>query len=170
MNIIIRLSDLLDENDKLNNNRIQFLNSKRNITMDGEFTKIIFVTEFFSTDSLFIEFPVQIQYDSRFTVSENLKKNGLMKPNVINQPTINKFIELEKQLLNYYKQYKNINKKTIFLLNNNLINGQVKFFTSYKNNNNSVMEKKKAHGIKISGIWESYDCIGITYKIIEYYS
>lgn len=170
MNIIITLSDLLDQNDKLKNNRIQFLNSKRNITMDGEFTKIIFVTEIFSTDSLFIEFPVQIQYDTRFTVSETFKKNGLMKPNSINQPIINKFIELEKQLLNYYKQYKNINKKINFLLNNHLLNGQVKFFTSYQNNNNSTLEKKKAHGIKISGIWESYDSIGITYKIIEYYS
>jgi hypothetical protein len=169
MNIIINLSDILDQNDKLLSNRIQFLNSKRNITMDGEFTKIVFITEHFSTDSIFMEFPVQIYYDSRYIASENFKKNGYIKLNSINQPIVNKCIELEKQLLTYYKQYKNIIKNPIFLLHNHLLNGNLKFFKSHKNNSiDPMLEKNKTYSIKISGIWESYDSIGITYKIIEF--
>lgn len=169
MNIIIKLSDVLDEDNNLNNSRIHFLNPKRNITMDGEFTKILFVTEQISTDSLFIEFPVKIQYDNRFITSDNFKKNVSIKNNLANQPIINKCIELEKQLLNHYKQYKNINKIPNLLLHNNLSNGHIKFFSSNKNNNKPpILDNNKIHGIKISGIWESYDSIGITYKITEF--
>jgi hypothetical protein len=156
MNIIIRHCDLVDASEKLNEKRIQFLNSKRNITMDGEFTKILFVTEQFSMDSLFIEFPIELQH-------EPINKNATLKINTTNNLLINKFSELEKQLINYYKLYKNVNKKSILLLGNNLTNGNVKIFTPLKSYNGI----KKTYGIKISGIWESYDSIGLTYKIIE---
>ena len=156
MNIIIRHCDIFDASEKLNEKRIQFLNSKRNITMDGEFTKILFVTEHFSMDSLFIEFPIELQY-------EPINKNALLKSTQINNLLIHKFSELEKQLINYYKLYKNVNKKSILLLGNNLTNGNVKIFTPLKNYNGI----KKTYGIKISGLWESYDSIGLTYKIIE---
>ena len=156
MNIIIRHCDLVDASEKLNEKKIQFLNSKRNITMDGEFTKILFVTEYFSMDSLFIEFPIELQH-------EPINKNAALKINTTNNLLINKFSELEKQLINYYKLYKNVNKKSILLLSNNLTNGNVKIFTPLKSYNGI----KKTYGIKISGIWESYDSIGLTYKIIE---
>ena len=156
MNIIIRYRDVVDVSEKLNEKRIQFLNSKRNITMDGEFTKILFVTEHFSMDSIFIEFPIELQH-------EPINKNAALKINTTNNLLIHKFSELEKQLINYYKLYKNVNKKSILLLSNNLINGNVKIFTPLKNYNGT----NKTYGIKISGIWESYDSIGLTYKIIE---
>lgn len=156
MNIIIRYRDVVDVSEKLNEKKIQFLNSKRNITMDGEFTKILFVTEHFSMDSLFIEFPIELQH-------EPINKNAALKINTTNNLLINKFSELEKQLINYYKLYKNVNKKSILLLGNNLTNGNVKIFTPLKSYNGI----KKTYGIKISGIWESYDSIGLTYKIIE---
>jgi len=156
MNIIIRHCDLVDASEKLNEKRIQFLNSKRNITMDGEFTKILFVNEHFSMDSLFIEFPIELQH-------EPINKNAALKSNSNTHMVMKKFSELEKQLINYYKIYKNVNKKSILLLSNNLTNGNVKIFTPVKNNTGST----KTYGIKISGIWESYDSIGLTYKIIE---
>lgn len=156
MNIIIRHCDIFDKSEKLNEKRIQFLNSKRNITMDGEFTKILFVTEHFSMDSLFIEFPIELQNDP-------INKNATLKTNSSNQILVQKFSELEKQLIGYYKLYKNVNKKSILLLSNNLTIGNVKIFSPLKSYNGI----KKTYGIKISGIWESYDSIGITYKIIE---
>jgi hypothetical protein len=156
MNIIIRHCDIFGSSEKLNEKKIQFMNSKRNITMDGEFTKILFVTEHFSMDSLFIDFPIELQH-------EPINKNAALKINTTNNLLINKFSELEKQLINYYKLYKNVNKKSILLLSNNLTNGNVKIFTPLKSYNGI----KKTYGIKISGIWESYDSIGLTYKIIE---
>ena len=163
MNIIINTTDLLNETDVLIENRIQFLNTKRNITMDGEFTKLLFVTEHFSTDSLFLRFPVQLIVDPRITSkSESVKRQMVLNPNSTNQSVITNFTELEKQLLNYYKKYKNINKHSIMLLNNNLLTGNIKLFTSSNNN-----DKNKKYAIKISGIWESYENIGMTYKIIE---
>jgi hypothetical protein len=166
MNIIIKLSDLLYQNDNLNENRIHFLSSKRNITMDGEFTKVLFVTENFSTDSLLIEIPLQFQEDSTpYSKSDSIKKNKILKSTSLNQSTILSFAELEKKLLNYYKIYKNTNKKSIHLLNGNLMNGNVKFFTGLKFD---VPHTNKIYGIKISGIWESYDSVGITYKMIEF--
>jgi hypothetical protein len=164
MNIIIRHSNLVDASEKLNEKRIQFLNSKRNITMDGEFTKILFVTEHFSMDSLFIEFPIELQ-------NEPINKNAVLKSSLINHTLTHKFSELEKQLINYYKSYKKVNKKSVLLLSNNLTNNNVKIFTPLKlySTTNETRDGNfpKTYGIKISGIWESYDSIGLTYKIIE---
>jgi hypothetical protein len=165
MNIIIKLSDILDQRDSLKTNRIQFLNSKRNITMDGEFTKLLFVNENFAMDSLFIECPIQIQFDNNFYLKPDTnKKNGTLILCPANNFFIHKFTELEKQLLNYYKTYKLINKKSILLLNNHLLNGNIKLFAT----DQSQQDPKKTYVIKISGIWESYDSVGITYKILEF--
>jgi len=142
MNIIINISEILDQSNKLIDNRVQFLNSKRNITMEGEFTKILYVNEFFSMDSLLIEYPLS-------------KKNAPLKFNPI------KFNELEKQLIEYYKKYKNINKKTVGLLNHHLIGGNNR--QSFDND----LDGTKSRAIKISGIWESYDSVGLTYKIVD---
>jgi hypothetical protein len=174
MNIIINPSDIIHENGVINKNRIHFLNTKRNITMDGEFTKLLFVTEHFSTDSLFVYFPVQLQIDTRINYksetfstfcnenNQKFKKQAIFKPNTINKEIISKFTEFEKQILNYYKTYKNINKRSMLLLNNTLLTGNIKLFTSSNSN-----DKNKNYGIKISGIWESHETVGITYKIIE---
>lgn len=207
MNIIIKTCDIMDKANTLIESKIHFLNSKRNITMDGEFTKILFVTENFTTDSLFIEFQIQLQYNnftvftpgvnekmqmktdgsgdninSNLTVSnrnhsfdlhlktskyDSVKKTGFVTSNHENQQTIHIFNELEKQLLNSYKKYKNIKKKSILLLNNHLLNGNVKFFSVKSDNSKKTPDYKNGYGIKISGIWESYDSVGITYKMME---
>lgn len=169
MNIIIKLSDLLNNDDSLKETNIQFLNSKRNITMDGEFTKILYSTPCFSLDSLFIECPLQIQSDPHFfSKTELSRKNGFIQQNTISNGIIKRFTELEKRLLDYYRTYKNSNKKPVYLLSNHFSNGNVKIFTTQGNDRN-VNQTNKIYGIKLSGIWESYDSIGITYKIIETY-
>jgi hypothetical protein len=144
--------------------------------MDGDFTKLLFVTDHFSTDSLFIYFPVQLQIEARINYksegyssfyienTQKCKKQAILKSNNINKVLMNKFSELEKQILNYYKTYKNINKRSMLLLNNTFLTGNIKLFTSPNSN-----DKNKNYGIKISGIWESHETVGITYKIIEVY-
>jgi len=168
MNIIIKVSDIFNKNNKLNQNSIQFMNSKRNITMDGEFTKIIFINNCFSMDSLLIECP--IKFENHLKNRQNICESDEFLSN---------FMDLEKLLIDYYKLYKNTNKKPVYLLTNNLLNKSVKIFTpsSIENRsryslhefgNSTLSLNRKLYAIKISGIWESYDSIGITYKIIEF--
>ena len=53
MNVILDIS-----NFQLNN--IIFLENKRNMIMDGTFSKIIYSTQYFSLNSIYFDFPIEL--------------------------------------------------------------------------------------------------------------
>ena len=114
--------------------------------------------------------------------------------NSSNIQTINQFALFEKRLLDYYKLYNNCNKKSIYLLQNQLFSGSTKFYRDLTENTLQLLANKPVHisilqrnsvlpekpkdfsniskiyyVVKISGVWESTDTIGITYKFLEMY-
>jgi ribosomal protein RSM22 (predicted rRNA methylase) len=93
---------------------------------------------------------------------------------ISNKEIIQKMIDIEKQLLQYYIQYFSLsyeksetniqNKTIIYNLKNQLQNGSIKYYKEYE----YYYQKPSSFYIKFSGIWENQSEIGITFKLIEY--
>jgi len=162
MNLIFELS-------QINLNNIIFSDSKKNAIIDGSFTKIIYSDEYVSTNGLYINFPIQL-------VETNISKN-IFKFNIHqykNNEIIHLFALIESKLLELYKHFYNCNKQPIFILYDHLNNGNIKINTNElgisdntENLNIFYQVLHKSIYIKISGIWETDNSFGITYKFIE---
>jgi hypothetical protein len=171
---------ILDNNDFSVQN-VFFLEKTNNIIIDGFFSKIIVSDEFFIMNGLFLDLPLVVNESS--TVNQYNKQiisfNSHIQTNLL---LITKISEIENTIIHYYKKMHDIKKKTSLVLTTQLFNG---FFKIYKengysscyrsdNDNYSVKSGKgdltrvnKKYIIKISGLWENKDEIGISYKFIE---
>lgn len=142
-----------------------FLESKRNIIMDGTFTKIIYSNQSLSLNSIYFYLPIEIQSIDKIGNKYFLK---FYPSSVINMPIVQELSKIEYKIIEYYKQINNIQKKTTCLLTKQLYGGNLKIYRDY-NDYNSKLNKNIQYIIKISGIWETYNEIGITYKVFECY-
>ena len=195
--------------------------TKKNIIMDGKFTKIMYSDDLITTHGIFLKIPFQTsldnicqnlhnlttksigrktedfsqstdtisrsrQYDeyneksdkisNDISFSSNIKYKQIYKlqsHNILNSKNITDIIRIEMQILEFYKQLFQCKKKTIFMLKEQLHDGNIKLyrdsFNNYidfsSNNNNSYLPIVL---LKISGIWENDENIGLTYKFIEF--
>jgi hypothetical protein len=153
--------------------QIYFLDKKTNIIMDGVFTKIIYSNYCMYMNGLYIDFPVK-----NIMINRIHSKNIIQLDTVNNRDLFQKLIDIEKQLLMYYVQYfsplqsefhtsekrVNLQNKTIICsLKNQLQSGSIKYYKEY-----DCYSKTGLFYIKISGIWENQNEVGITFKLIEY--
>jgi hypothetical protein len=145
-------------------NNIIFLESKRNMIMDGTFAKIIYSNQYFSLNSIYFDFPIDL-----LSIEKQMNKY-IMKynpNNYINNTLIQELTKIEYRIIEYYKQINEINKRTNCILNRQLLTGNLKIYKDY--NLSKINKNPPQYIIKISGIWENNNEIGITYKIIEGY-
>ena len=145
-------------------NNIIFLESKRNMIMDGTFAKIIYSNQYFSLNSIYFDFPIEL-----LSIDKQMNKY-IMKYNPnsnINNILIQELSKIEYRIIEYYKQINQINKRTNCILNRQLLTGNLKIYKDY--NLSKINKNPPQYIIKISGIWENNNEIGITYKIIEGY-
>jgi len=144
---------------------IYFLETKKNIIMDGNFTKLIFSNEFFIMNGIYILFPIDHNGSEKIMNKTQIRFNPFQQ---YNQTLINEFSKLEKNILEYYKQTRMCNCKIVPLLQKQMLIGFMKTNKEYKNqflineNNKNIL-----YVLKISGIWETKDEIGLTYKLFE---
>jgi len=158
MNIVFDISSLQLIN-------LIFLESKRNIIMDGTFTKIIYSNPSLSLNSIYCYLPIELQSVDKIANKYFLK---FYPSSVINMPIVQELSKIEYKIIEYYKQINHINKKTTCLLTKQLYSGNLKIYRDYTDYNSKI-NKNIQYIIKISGIWETYNEIGITYKIFECY-
>jgi ABC-type uncharacterized transport system substrate-binding protein len=144
--------NLFVKHDEFNINYLQFLNTKKNLIMDGNFTKIIYSNEIMTMTGLFVEFNFdRLEFPLYI---ENIQNNFVCdKWNIIATCIIETIKNIEHEILKYYKEMYFSNKKMAY--SNNLQHS----IRSYKNNETKLL-------FKISGIWETEFEIGITYKIL----
>ena len=138
---------------------IFFLDSKKNIILDGKFTKIINSDEFFTTNGIYISVPLN------YSCVEKMSNKNLLKfpaVNKLNMKIILELSQIEQSILEYYKHLSNCNKIAVFSLSDNMKNGCVKLYREYFSNNVS-----KNYVVKISGVWEDQSRIGLTYKFLD---
>jgi hypothetical protein len=127
--------------------------------MDGKFTKIVYSDELIVMNGIYLITP----FDD-FYVENNLNKCVLKLNihNAINTNIITELIKIESNIIQYYKHLFECSKKPFALLKEQILNGNIKLYS-----NNSNNEKKCKIIIKISGIWENEDQVGLTYKFME---
>jgi len=155
MNISIDLN-------KITLTNLYFLDKKRNLIMDGNFTKILYSNEWFTMSGLYILFPIEITQIEKNNTTNILKFNAYKNGNL---SIIQEFSKLEYRIMEYYKNTYQSKCKICNYLSKQLYSGSMKL---YKELNSFDIEKKNTQFIiKISGVWETYDDVGLTYKLIE---
>lgn len=246
MNIVLDINSVDIKN-------ILFLDSKKNIIVNGKFTRLIYSNSLLTMSGLYINFPINLQYinneSNLFNISRinnssddyfgGLDNDSQSLKNIIffnnNNPTniniLKQICELEYKLLNYYKAeflsssienfktfslilnkqlsigkiklykeiispssqyiqsasfpfnsvsnnfispppgFSNINNfKSCKNLSKNSLdekNKTIKFYQQNNSNNLLNIQKKNFIILKISGIWETKNEIGLTYKFLE---
>jgi hypothetical protein len=145
MNFTIKLDDFTLKN-------ASFLEPKKNIIMDGSFTKINYLAELFTMNSIFLNIPLVIK---------NIDTNIQFDPySSQNYASIQSLTKIEIMLLQLYTDTKQKKFKFNTLLSKQLYKGNMKI-----NKDDLHTTTKKTYIIKISGIWQSNNEIGITYKM-----
>lgn len=147
--------------NQLSSNNISILDSKNNIVMDGgKFTKINFIDPYFTMNGIFIVFPI-----SNFVIeTQNNKKNMKFQwYSTQNQNAAKDLMMLENRLLDFYNFNKQKNFKKRLLLKQQIETGYMKIYKE----NHTHYNTASVYVLKISGIWEDRDEIGITYKLFE---
>jgi hypothetical protein len=145
----------LIKNTEFNIYNIHFLEKKINMMMDGFFTKIMFATSFMTMNGIFINIPfisVTTNYSNYLSIDTEKEKEYIYR-----------FCIMEKQILQYYLMFYNIRKTPIYNLKSQLQKGYIKYYRDIHG-----PSKDTGFYLKISGIWENHNEIGMTYKIIEY--
>ena len=150
MNIVMDISQCRLEN-------IHLLETKSNIVMDGNFTKIIYSDDSISINGVYVLAPFLVS-----NINDGFYNNNLIYFNPLQNAALIKEIgRLEHNVLSYYKKVRSIDKINGSPLMSQLHNGNVKVYR----------ETAHIHGskyfLKISGVWENTSEIGITYKFIE---
>jgi len=175
MNFLLNIEDVSTTN-------IYFSNAKHNMIMDGNFTKLIYSTEYCTTNGLCIDLglvPTEIHKMNSYynDIRSNNKYIMYFDMNLENRTMIQQMMKIEQDVLTYYMEYCGITlKRADYILKTQLMNQNVKFYSHVRNvsHDNSFRgdgEDTVNAGnfyLKISGIWENETNLGITYKVVEY--
>jgi hypothetical protein len=185
MNLVMDINDF-------NINSVLLLDSKKNMIMDGNFVRILYSDSFCSINGVYLLLPLSLDTRQLYVnhnepvfgyAEECSKQERLKNINVANKTTLklktsdltnvnslNKMILIEKQLLEFYKQYMKSEKTSSYSLRDQICNESLKLYrnqNAYLQNNTFLNKNITQHILKISGIWETSTHFGITYKIIH---
>jgi hypothetical protein len=156
MNLILKQEQYSVEN-------VQFLKTRKNVIMENSlFIKLLYSDENMVMNSIYVEFPLKIQNVTRnimfFNPNENIR-------------LIEHAIKLEDELIHYYKMVNQCTKKTVQMIQSQIEKCNIKYNYHYTYStmlktipSPPILNEKTV--LKISGIWESEDSVGINYKII----
>lgn len=146
---MLPLNEITEEN-------IYFLDSKKNLLMDGTFTKLIFMNEWFTMNGIYISLPIYVQ---KIEINPIMGQKHTISFSVnAHLEIIGKIETLERSILSRYGAYENT-KIPMYNINYSLRMG---IFKLYK-----TTHKNTGFALKISGIWENAKNYGLSYKIVE---
>lgn len=149
MNIAININ-----NFSINN--IYFLDAVKNTVMENSnFIRINYSNDIIILNGIYLSFQLKItcidKYFSKFKCSFNTSHNEFI---------VNKIVNIEKNILNAFINTLNYKKKPIYKIKDHISSGNIKLFS----NNNNILND--CFLLKISGIWETDNEFGITYKFV----
>ena len=177
MNIILPIH-------KFDIHSVFFSEKKKNIIIDGEFSKILYSTPAFVMNGIYLDChgipvpsfsvrtPSPVRSIKRFSPSYNsfsaLSEARFADPSVPapflfdsdsekNEDMVTSLCKIEEQIMHCYKRIKGIDKYAVCNLKNQLLNGTIRM--------NGVDSGRVTLILKISGIWETANNIGITFKL-----
>jgi hypothetical protein len=146
---------------------LYFLQSKPNMIMDGTFSKIIYSNDAFSLNSVYLYLPLEISSIDRFCNKTIVK---FANDNPFNVSLIQELSKIEHRIIEYYKQThpNKSSRGSLLSIYKQLVSGSLKLFRDYNGANIDELKNGLKFMLKISGVWESPNDIGLTFKIIEY--
>lgn len=161
IHISVAMNFTIDE-PNFNVKNVSLMEPKKNIIMDGQFTKLNYLCEWFTMNGLV--FSTSLDY--RITSMGDKIMINYDPYSARNLPVMKFLSSVENQLLDMYSRnkQKHVHKNTLFT--KQLYSGYLKIVSNEKD---TFRSDKKMWSIKISGIWETNDEIGITYKVFESY-
>mgnify|MGYP000076364149 FL=1 len=151
MNLILLPSTFNIEN-------INLLRKKENTIVDGNFSKFTYATDTFIMNGIYLFFPVNkltYTYDTKFIY------NTYPPYDKANINYIKQISKIEMEILEYYKHVNNIHKKSVDIISKKLYSGNIRL---YSNTNPNF--KINHLIIKISGIWETNDEVGLAIRLL----
>jgi hypothetical protein len=156
---------VLESISEIDIKNISFLETKKNIIVDGNFTKIIYSDTYVTMNGIFAKFPLKIT-DTDSTMN---KSTLAFNPNIMHNYSMIKVLsDIEHKIIDYYNHEYGINKKSVYILLNQLMTGKIKLYREGRDREISIKEWNTSNIIiKISGVWETNDEVGITYKFLE---
>ena len=107
---------------------INFLDTKKNIIMDGNFTKIIYSNQWFTINSIFIHFPIEWTSIDKIVNKYVLRFNPYSTKNI---QVVQDFARLETRILEYFKTFFNLNVRIVNSFSKQLYTGNMKIFKEY---------------------------------------
>ena len=139
--------------DQYDNKYLYFCDSIRNNIMnDGSFIRILYSTELITLNGIFIIINLNDitseKYYNKYKCSFNV---------LVHKEIIDKIKNIEENILIKYKT----NKRPLYKIYDQMKTGHIKVFSDIKNNENNYFI------LKISGIWETEDSYGLTYKFFK---
>jgi hypothetical protein len=157
MNIYLNINDVNDSSRNIDVcDNIRYLYPKKNTIMEGEFTKILYSKDYVTLNGLYLYLPMSLEknnnYENHVRYILNTSNNTILLQDLKN---------LETNILNNFKIYSKKNKSLELVLAKQLNTGCIRVYNDHKN------KKKNRYVIKISGIWETDQKIGLTFKILE---
>lgn len=144
--------------DQLSLHNLFFMDSKKNIIMDGKFTKVLYSDDLITTNGISIIIPF---HNTSLDKTYNKTMLKFQTTDPMNAKLCNELAWIEKYILDYYKQITSNTKTSTTTLNDHMKNGNVKIYRD------STATSVKHVVIKISGIWEDQTRVGLTYKFME---
>jgi hypothetical protein len=119
---------------------------------DGSFIRILYSTELITLNGIFIIINLNDitseKYYNKYKCSFNV---------LVHKEIIDKIKNIEENILIKYKT----NKRPLYKIYDQMKTGHIKVFSDIKNNENNYFI------LKISGIWETEDSYGLTYKFFK---
>jgi hypothetical protein len=143
-------------------------NAKKNILMDGIFSKMIYIHPYFSINGIYVDLPIHVQkienisndFSSKHTVHFLVSQHSYL---------LHQLELLEKNILDKYIPFDSSVPK-IYSIMQTMKFGYFRVFREASTTSSSLnpeIAKKTEFILKISGIWENAKGYGLSYKMVE---
>lgn len=138
---------------------VSWLDTKVNTIMDGNFTKLCYIMPNMTMNGLYLVFPVEL---TKLEMIDDKIQIKFCSHTSTNSEMIKHFTKIEGKMLDNYILTKQKPLKKVLLLSKQLFSG---FMKVYKENHYSTCNQPNIFCVKISGVWETKDECGLTYKL-----
>jgi len=151
MNIVLNHNNFNIEN-------INLLKKRNNTVIEGTFTKFTYSNENLIMNGIYLQLVISnmiLNYDDKFI---NITFQPYDKENI---EYIQNLTDIEMDILKYYNSLNNSNKKMVGILTSKLFSGNIRSKIGNSSKINNILT------IKISGVWETMNEIGLAIKVIH---
>ena len=147
----------LNHND-FNIQNINLLKKRNNTIIEGTFTKFTYSDENLTMNGIYLQL---VLYNMVLNQDDRIVSLTYQPYDKQNLEYIQYITNVEMDILKYYNNMNASNKKMVGILTNKLYSGNIRSKLSKSSKINNILT------IKISGIWETANEIGLAVKIIH---